>query len=354
MLAKYQKLSLGAKFTLILLGIFVVGMTIGGIVIYQLAQQVAERSITNRSEAMLDTMNAVRTYTSTHVNPELADRLMTEAEFIPETVPAYSARTVFETFRQQENYAHYSYKEATLNPTNPQDRADQFESDLVSQFHADDSLDEITGYREIDGERVYFIAHPMRVTSETCLNCHGSPENAPPSLLNTYGDQNGFGWQLGEIVAAQVIYVPAGDVLNGTRQVFFAAMGIFTVIFGVAIIMLNRLLRPTVLTPIATISALAEQLGRGNDETREITLSELSARGDEVGSMARVFQRMAENVRKRERELKSEVQQLRVVIDQEKRQREVEQIADTDYFRTLQSKAAQLRERLNNPPTSGD
>lgn len=347
MLARYQSLSLGAKFTLILLGIYLVGMLIGGLIIYRLSQQLAEQSIVDRSEQMLDAMNAVRTYTSTEVNPQLVDRLYTEDEFIPETVPGYSARQVFENFRLQDGYQDFLYKEATLNPTNPRDLADSFEADLVAQFRADEGLAEISGYRTVNGERVFYIAHPMRVTNESCLACHSTPDVAPASLINSYGSENGFGWQLNEIIAAQVIYVPASDVFSNTRQVFFVAMGIFLAILGAAIFMLNRILRPTVLTPIAQISALAEQVGRGSAETREITLSELSARGDEVGSMARVFQRMAENVRKRERELKSEVQQLRVVIDHEKRQREVDQIADTDYFRSLQSKAAQLRERLN-------
>lgn len=347
MLVRYQALSLRAKFTIILMGVFITGMLIGGLVLYQISTQFAEDNITTRGEELLHTMNSVRTYTSEQVNPQLADRLQTDEQFIPETVPGYAARTVFENFRQDERYESFLYKEATLNPTNPRDLADDFEADLVNQFRADGDLTELNGYRTIDGERVFYIARPMRVGSESCLACHSTPDAAPASLINTYGDQGGFGWELNEIVAAQMIYVPSGDIVENTQDVFLIAMGIFTVIFGAVLVLINRLLSPTVLKPIAQISEMAEQISRGNEETREITLSELSARGDEVGSMARVFERMAENVRKRERELKTELQQLRVEIDHEKRREDVDRIADTEYFRALQDKAAQLRARMN-------
>ena len=128
----YNNCSLGIKFTMILAIVFLVGTIIGGLVLYQGAQRRAQDEITGKAEVLIESMNAVRRYTSGHVNPLVKDALYTEADFIPESVPGYSARTVFEEFRSSEEFDKFFYKEATLNPTNSRNQADDFEIDLVA------------------------------------------------------------------------------------------------------------------------------------------------------------------------------------------------------------------------------
>jgi DNA-binding response OmpR family regulator len=72
-------------------------------------------------------------------------------------------------------------------------------------------------------------------------------------------------------------------------------------------------------------------------------LTAVATRGDALGQLARVFQRMAGEVYAREERLRQQVQELRIQIDESKKAREVAEITETDYFRTLQEKARQLR-----------
>ncbi|NJP07285.1 MAG: GAF domain-containing protein [Chloroflexaceae bacterium] len=51
----------------------------------------------------------------------------------------------------------------------------------------------------------------------------------------------------------------------------------------------------------------------------------------------------------REQELRQEIQQLRIEIDETRRQKEVQEIVETDFFQDLQAKARRLRRRQNNP-----
>ncbi|MEM9772077.1 MAG: DUF3365 domain-containing protein, partial [Cyanobacteria bacterium P01_D01_bin.73] len=157
-------------------------------------------------------MNATRNYTSESVRPALEDELASSSHFIPETVPAYAAREVFERLRQAPGYQSFFYTEATLNPTNLRDKADSFESELIADFRKRPDLAELSGYRLRGGSRVLYIAQPLSVGRESCLRCHGRSADAPPSLVATYGPDHGFGWKLGEIVSAQTIYVPAASV----------------------------------------------------------------------------------------------------------------------------------------------
>jgi DNA-binding response OmpR family regulator len=73
------------------------------------------------------------------------------------------------------------------------------------------------------------------------------------------------------------------------------------------------------------------------------TLSDVSKRPDELGQLARVFQRMAREVAAREEQLKQQIQVLSIEIDQAKKTRQVSEITDTEYFQQLRKKAKELR-----------
>jgi DNA-binding response OmpR family regulator len=72
----------------------------------------------------------------------------------------------------------------------------------------------------------------------------------------------------------------------------------------------------------------------------------VAARGDALGQLARVFQRMAREVFAREQRLKREVQQLRIEIDESRTTRQVAEITETEYFQALEAKLDALRAGL--------
>jgi methyl-accepting chemotaxis protein len=281
------------------------------------------------------------------VNPLLAPDLATAAEFIPQSVPAFSAREVFETLRSNEAYQNYLYKEATLNPTNPRDLANEFEAALVEQFRAQPELTQLTGYTTLNGEYVFYSSRPLTISAESCLGCHSTPENAPASLITTYGTEGGFGWNLGDIIAAQTIYVPAEDVFSSARLSLTLVMGIIVAIFALVVIVTNTLLRRMVVRPVEQMARLARRIGADtlSPKAPELAAVErIANRYDELGRTATVFQKMAKEVYAREQKLKDEVLQLNIQIDEQKRTQQVQQITESDYFQDLQRKVKQLRD----------
>lgn len=66
------------------------------------------------------------------------------------------------------------------------------------------------------------------------------------------------------------------------------------------------------------------------------TLSRVAQRQDELGNLARVFQRMATEVKQREEQLKQQVAELKIEIDQQKREKDVSQVVQSGYFKELQ------------------
>ena len=127
----------------------------------------------------------------------------------------------------------------------------------------------------------------MSVSKESCLRCHSTPDRAPKSQIATYGSDRGFGWQLNEIVAAQIVSVPAEEVINNARQSLLLILAILLGIFVVILSLVNYLLNRSVIRPIRQMARTAEAVSMGHMEEEFNQKSQ-----DEIGALAAAFNRM--------------------------------------------------------------
>lgn len=97
----------------------------------------------------------------------------------------------------------------------------------------------------------------------------------------------------------------------------------------------------TYMQQFARVTSAASAIEAGIYEPE--SLDEVAQRTDALGQLARVFQHMAREVHGRELRLKQQVEELRIEIDEVKRSRQVSEITETDYFKTLLTRAGQLR-----------
>jgi HAMP domain-containing protein len=280
-----KNLKLKQKFTILLLVILTFGLSLSGFALSSLLRENAKQDISSTGLMLMQTMSSVRHYTNTQINPELADKL--ETEFLPQSVPAYSAREIFEILRKTPDYRDFFYKEATLNPTNLRDKADGFETEIVERFRNKSDLKEVSGFRSIPGGDVFYIARPLPISEESCLKCHSVPEAAPQSMINLYGTANGFGWKLNEIVGAQIITVPANNVINKAHQSSLLIILIVSTIFIATILLVNLFLNRQVVMPLKRMTRVAEEVSTGH---MEVEFEQMS--NDEIGNLAKAFRRM--------------------------------------------------------------
>ncbi len=282
-----QKLKLGAKFNVLLILAFLIGLLLSSVALSQVLENRARGEVTSKSLMLIQSMNSVRDYTSTKIQPLLKSRLDTDPTFIAETVPAYAANEVFQRFRENDQYKDFFYKEATLNPTNTRDKADVFETSLVERFQKEPDTKEISGFRDLPGGQVFYIARPLAVKKESCLQCHSTPDKAPKSQIATYGSDTGFGWKLNEVVASQIIAVPASEVVNNAWRSLLVVMAILTGIFLTLVLLINALLKRSVIRPIRRMANAAEAVSMGQ---MDIEFEQTSQ--DEIGALAAAFNRM--------------------------------------------------------------
>jgi protein-histidine pros-kinase len=264
--------------------IFALGLAATGQVSWTLLERNARDEIAQNARLLMDTALAARTYTSSQVNPLLETQM--KYTFLPQSVPAYSATEVFNDLRKK--HSEYGYKEAVLNPTNPRNRAVDWETDLITQFRSNKDASELMGDRDTPNGRSFYIARPIRITNQACLRCHSTVDAAPKTMLERYGPANGFGWTLNDVVGAQIISVPTRVPLDRANRAFTVFMSSIAVVFVVIGLVLNLMLWALVIRPIGKLSQFADRVSLG-----ELEIPEFQRKSrDEIGVLARSIARM--------------------------------------------------------------
>ncbi|MBC7940508.1 MAG: DUF3365 domain-containing protein [Chitinophagaceae bacterium] len=276
------------KFNLLYLLVMLLGLGVSGWITRDLLQANAQEEVVNNARLLMEKAVAVRTYTSTQITKLLETQM--KYEFLPQSVPSYSAVEVLSAL--QAKYPQFAYKEATLNPTNPRDRATGWEVDIVGGFRANADLKETIGQRDTPTGPALFIARPLRITNPACLQCHSSVEAAPKTMVDRYGPANGFGWNLNEVIGAQIISVPMDVPLQRAERSFKVFMGSQLAVFAVVGVVLNLMVWLVIVRPVTQLSALADRVSQGDLEAPEFA----GAGKDEIGTLAASFNRMRTSV----------------------------------------------------------
>lgn len=278
------------KFNLILISVLGTGFVVIGLNTHRILYENASHEVLRQAGLMMDSAMAVRGYTIDEIRPLLVKGL--DESFLPQIVPAYAATRSF--MRLHENNPEYVYKEATLNPTNPRDQAVDWETDIISMFQNQPKLEQFTGERETPGGRSLYLSRPIRVNDPDCLSCHSTPSAAPETMLARYGNANGFGWELNQVVGAQIVSVPMEVPIAKAQETFQVLMIVLAATFVVVLILINVLLRLTVISPIQRMSRTADEISRG-----ALDAPDFKTRGkDEISILAASFNRMRRSLDK--------------------------------------------------------
>ena len=135
----------------------------------------------------------------------------------------------------------------------------------------------------------------------------------------------------------------AQDVIDTQTRIRQASTFAFAVTY-VSLFLAVFLISFNVTRPLQQITGEAQTLERG-DRYSSGRLAKVASGSDEIAQLARVFDRMAVEVQAREDKLRQQVVALRIEIDQAKREQQVAEVTETDYFQALQASAERMRTR---------
>jgi len=249
-------MSIRVKFNLLLVAIFLLSLVGAAWYYHHALESDAISDVRQNSQVLMETALAIRSYTTDEIKPHLDP--LNDKRFLPQTVPAFAAT---ETLRRlRDRFPAYEYKEAVLNPTNPRDRASDWERTLIEKFRADATQTELTGLQGEGVQRSVYVARPIIIKQAQCMACHSVPAAAPASMLQIYGEKNGFGWQMNETIGMQVVKLPMLYPLEKARRTFYSFMWSLLCIFGLMFLALNLVMSGLVIEPMARVNKQLEEL----------------------------------------------------------------------------------------------
>lgn len=144
-----------------------------------------------------------------------------------------------------------------------------------------------------------------------------------------------------EVIGGLVTYLDAGWTVESLQELSNYLLLIFFAIFIVVTVLVLYITRKTT----SELAALKDASLRvaGGDYT-PISLKPHTIE-DEVSTLAGLFNTMLDKVREREETLQTEVEQLKVQIDMEKRQNDVKEIVESEFFQDLKQRASEVRKQ---------
>lgn len=147
----------------------------------------------------------------------------------------------------------------------------------------------------------------------------------------------------GNVVAGIFVDFLADDVREVQNAIRQRVLGAFAVTYSVLFIVVY-LMSDAITRPIRKLTTMAEGIGEGHYE-QDFTELIKDRFPDEIETLAHVFKGMVAKVYQREQSLRKQVEQLQIIVDQSKRDQQVNEIVDSDFFQELQAKANLMRRR---------
>ena len=277
-------MGLRTKFNLVMITAFAIGLAVATLLAREITTEEAKRQVLNEATLIMRAGTAIRSYTQNEIRPLLVEQM--SVRFLPHSVPSWSAHSVLR--QVQKDFPDYSYKEAALNPTNPADRATNWEADIIAEFKRDGELKELVATRDTPTGQFMTFARPFRLTDRACLACHSTPAAAPATLVDLYGNGNGFGWTLGDVIGAQIVSVPMTTALNRANRSLVAFVAALSAVFLVMLVALNVLMHFFIVRPMQQITVLARDVSAGKPDVPEYAVKGR----DEIASLGRSFNLM--------------------------------------------------------------
>jgi len=267
-----------------ILGFLAIGIL--GITSYRLSMKNALTEAEIKSDLVMNYAMASREFTRVSQSP-LVRQLVEPDRFYPEIMSGFAtARGIYEEF--EKIYPGYIFRQATIDPLHPSNKADAQELEIIQRFDANRNLENQKGILVRDGVEMFYTATPFTVMNKNCLVCHGDPADAPKDQIEIYGDTNGYWWKMDEMVAAFIVYVPVANAMTSARTMsltlaLYGAGGII-----VMLVVIGWFLNRDVVAPIVRLAERTEDFSLGENLDEPI---DKSATG-EVGTLAQSIERL--------------------------------------------------------------
>jgi len=194
---------------------------------------------------------------------------------------------------------------------NPVNQADTFELEMLDWFNTNRDRKEWHGV--IKKNNLSFYARLRAIYAEAeCLRCHGEPAKAPQAVRELYGTRGGYHYRLGQVVAADTIYIPVDvsfvRIKEAAWTAFLIAITSLFSLFALFYLLFNR-------TVVTELKGLLQKFRNISDPAAapDNHIAEIS--GDEMEQLRAAFEHVALDLEQAHGELKTSESKYRLLFE---------------------------------------
>ncbi len=244
-----------------------------------------QQEVLNNAKLLMTAAESIRTHTNLKLMPLIFGRK--DEKFVPDLLPSVNTSRILDEIN--ETFENYHYSQVAINPTNLNNKASDWQADIINYFRQNPDSDSYVLMRKPTSQSESLVlAKPIKVEDTRCLICHSNPEFAPQSMLDIYGKENGFGWEIDEIVGIAMVNIPTNIPRSKANSAFYTFMLISLLLVLSIWILLNILLHFVVIKPVKLMAESADKISTGDFSAPEFS----SNSKDEISSLGKSFNRM--------------------------------------------------------------
>lgn len=219
------KFSLRLKF---ISGLVLFAFTLGiciGVIMYFHYNSIMESEISQRSRMLLAQSDAVQDYVKTVLRPEMFDTLPQGRFVLKAMSSSYISRQVMARLNVNDA-SDYHYRRVSRNSRNPESTPDAVEAALIETFRKDRSRVFWEDTKEVGGRQYHLVARPVTFKA-SCMQCHGTPDDAPHELIDIYGPTAGFHYEVGEVGGVVVAGFPVDMIRMPALELTYQYLSLY-------------------------------------------------------------------------------------------------------------------------------
>lgn len=272
-----------------------------------------EQDALNQSRIVLAAVESTQAYVQSVLRPKMYEVAGSNAFIMEAMSTSYVSRAVMDIFHK--SMPMYRYRRVAIKARNPVSEPTPVELELIAYFQKNPQAAHWQGIREIEGSVGFLDAQPVRI-SASCLNCHGKPQDAPPLLIEKYGDTRGFGYRENQLAGITVVSIPVDEALAKIRSrafsIFGVTLGLLVSLYILISFLFNRMV-------VRSLQGLLRIFRRGLVDDTEVALLTEASSKNEIHELSEAARKLTAHLQKARRDLVRYAEDLELRVNERTR-----------------------------------
>lgn len=288
---KFRYAGIQTKFLVGLATIFIFFSALATITVYFFEKKSIEAEAYSKSQLVMTAMEASRSYVREILRPKMYQTLADDDFIIEAMSSSYISREIMERFNKQ--FYDFSYRRVAINSRNPRYEADNLEQEMIAYFKDNPDIKEWDGIISRDNQKYFMRFQPVRF-DESCLHCHGNPDEAPREVVALYGKSRGFHRQPRAVAGVISVGLPVDISLQKIKEIaittFIGIIPPVLFLFTIISVFFNRIIAQN-------LQNLLNKFKTSIKDEQGMLLLEKSQKMDEISELTDVAETMADHLR---------------------------------------------------------